>query len=456
MRRIIIFLAAAAGLGCFGILPASAASSGPPPNATPQAEAEAIIMPSLAYVQGLVSGTVTVPWSDGTQTAYTVNQAPLFSCSGSVVDPSGIILTAGHCADTQSPEIQTAMIDYVYAQLVNNGQVNPNQFSQSSAEQAWTPSTLQLSYQIYSMATTTRVGTATPMSGSIVSGSSQPIGSGGDVALIKVNPPNPLPALAVALGSPPADGTNLVATGFPGAVTNSGVDIDSLEPTLTPGQVTSTQAFKGYPFIGISATQTPGMSGGPAVSVPDGAIYGVSSWGPGDPNAQQLNFITDTSTIKNELKQFAVSPLDAADRAWRAGIEDYFAGKYREAVPFFTTVLTAMPNDVWAQHYLSLAKQSESSEPAASISKPGSGSDLPLFSGAGAGLLVLAGGITFLLLRRRHRTILEPAPAAAAPVNLTSRAETTKQGACCPACGAACTPGNRFCSSCGGPLRLSS
>jgi hypothetical protein len=456
MRRIIIFLAAAAGLGCFSILPASAATSSPPPNATPQAEAEAIIMPSLVYVQGLVSGTVTVPFSDGTQTTYTVNQAPLFNCSGSVVDPSGIILTAGHCADTQSPDIRTWMIDYAYQQLVNNGQVNPSQFSQSSAEQAWTPSTLQLSYQIYSMATSTRVGTAAPMSGSIVSGSSQPLGSGGDVALIKVNPPSPLPALAVASGSPPADGTNLVAAGFPGAVTNSGVDIDSLEPTLTPGQVTSTQAFKGYPFIGISATQTPGMSGGPAVSVPDGAIYGVSSWGPGDPNSRQLNFITDTSTVQNELKQFAVSPLDATDRAWRAGIEDYFAGKYREAVPFFNTVLNAMPDDVWARHYLGLAKQSEPSEPVASISKPGSGSDLPLFVGAGAGLLVLAGGITFLLLRHRRRAIPEPAPAAAAPVNLASMAETTREGANCPACGAAGTPGHRFCSSCGVPVRMSS
>lgn len=455
MRRIIIFLAAAVGLGCFGILPASAASSSRPPNATPQAEAEAIIMPSLVYVQGLVSGTVTVPWSDGTQTTYTVKQAPLFTCSGSVVDPAGIILTAGHCADTQSPEFQIWMIDYVYQQLASNGQVNGSQFSQSSAERGWTPSTLQLSYQIYSLATSTRVGDATPMSGSIVSGSSQPLGSGGDVALIKVNPPSPLPALAVASGSSPADGTNLVAAGFPGAVTNSDVDIDSLEPTLTPGQVTSTQAFKGYPFTGISATQTPGMSGGPAVSVPDGAIYGVSSWGPADPDSQQLNFITSTSTVQDELKQFAVSPLDASDRAWRAGIKDYFAGKYREAVPLFNTVLNAMPDDVWAQHYLGLAKKSESSEPIALVSKPGSSSDLPFFIGAGAGLLVLAGGITFLL-RHRRRALPEPAPAAAAPVSLTSMAQITKEEANCPACGAAHTPGSRFCGSCGVPLRISS
>jgi hypothetical protein len=75
-------------------------------------------MRSLVYFQGLVSSTVTVPWSGGTQTTYPVNQAQLFSCSGPVVDPSGIILTAGHCADTQSPEIHTWMVDYAYVQLV--------------------------------------------------------------------------------------------------------------------------------------------------------------------------------------------------------------------------------------------------------------------------------------------------------------------------------------------------
>jgi predicted amidophosphoribosyltransferase len=35
-------------------------------------------------------------------------------------------------------------------------------------------------------------------------------------------------------------------------------------------------------------------------------------------------------------------------------------------------------------------------------------------------------------------------------------AEITKEEANCPACGAARTPGKRFCGSCGVPLRMSS
>jgi hypothetical protein len=355
-----------------------------------------------------------------------------------VVDPSGIILTAGHCANPQDPQLSTALIDSIYNQLASQGETGT--VTQADAEQGWSTSTPQMTFNVWSLATVHRVADATPMTASVVPGSDRPPDQG-DVALLQVNPANRLPALQVA-GANPTDGTNLVATGFPGGVDLSGnVDRDSLTPTLTPGQVTSTQAVNGYPFTGISATASFGMSGGPVVSVPDGAIYGAVSWYLAGPNA--LNFITGTRTVQDELSQFGVSPtLDPADRAYRAALADYFSGKYREAVPLFNTVLTAMPNDVWAQNYLGLAKQYEPQESTG-------GSNLPLFIAGGAGLLVLVGGITFfLLLRRRHRTAADPV--LAAPSSVTPAAES-RNGAGCPACGAARTPGNRFCGSCGEP-----
>ena len=414
------------------LTPAASASTSPP-GATPEARAEAVIQPSLAYIGIEATGVVQVPWSDGSVHRY--NATVGASCSGAVVDPSGIILTAGHCADPQ--QFSTFLIDSIYNHLASQGYTGT--VTQADAEQGWRTSTPQMTFKVYSLATVNRVADATPMTASVVPGSDRPL-SQGDVVLLQVNPANQLPALQVASANP-TDGTNLVATGFPGDVTGN-VDIDSLTPTLTPGQVTSTQAVNAQPFTGVSATESPGMSGGPVVSVPDGAIYGTVSWGPGDQNAQQLNFATGTRTVQAELNQFHVSPtLDAADRAYRVALADYFSGKYREAEPLFNTVLAAMPNDVWAQHYLTLAKQDEHLESTG-------GSNLLFFIAGGVGVLVLVGGITFFLLpKRRHRTTAEPA--LAAPTSLTPAAQSRNE-ASCPACGAARTPGS-FCSSCGEP-----
>jgi len=413
-------------------VPAASASTRPP-GATPEAKAEAVVQPSLVYIAIKAAGVVRVPWSDGS--AHDYNATVGASCSGAVVDPSGIILTAGHCADPQ--QFSTFLIDSIYDQLASRGDTGT--VTQAEAEQGWSTSTPQMTFKAYSLATVNRVADATPMTASVVPGSDRSLGQG-DVALLQVNPANQLPALQVA-GANPTDGTSLVATGFPGDVTGN-VDIDSLTPTLTPGQVTSIQAVNAQPFTGVSATESPGMSGGPVVSVPNGAIYGTVSWGPGDQNAQQLNFATGTRTVQAELSQFHVRPgLDAADRAYRAALADYFSGKYREAEPLFNTVLAAMPNDVWAQHYLALAKQHEPLESTG-------GSNTLFFIAAGAGLLVLAGAVTFfLLLKRRHRAIA--GPALAPLTSLTPAGQSTNE-ASCPACAAARAPG-RFCSSCGEP-----
>jgi hypothetical protein len=419
------------GVSALACLAPAASASTSPPSATPEAQAEAVVQPSLAYIAIEAAGVVQVPWSDGSVRSY--NATVGASCSGAVVDPSGIILTAGHCADPQ--EFSTSLIDSTYNNLASQGETGT--VTQAQAEQDWSTSTPQMAFKVYSLATVNRVADATPMTASVVPGSDRPLGQG-DVVLLQVNPANQLPALQVASANP-TDGTSLVATGFPGDVTGN-VDIDSLTPTLTPGQVTSTQAVNAQPFTGVSATESAGMSGGPVVSVPDGAIYGTVSWGPGDPNAQQLNFATGTRTVQAELSQFRVSPtLDAADRAYRVALADYFSGKYREAEPLFNTVLAAMPKDVWAQHYLNLAKQDEPLESTG-------GSNLPFFIAGGAGALVLAGGITFFfLLRRGQQTTAEPA--LPAPTSLMPAAPS-RNGESCPACGAARASG-RFCSSCG-------
>lgn len=428
------------GLGGLAFMPAAFASSaGPPANSTPQAQADAVIQPSLVYIAIQATDVVQVPWATG---ALNYNVTVNASCSGSVVDPAGIILTAGHCADPA--EFETFAIDNLYQQLITNGKLDTS-YTQSQAENNWQTGTPQLAFKVYSLATVKRVADAIPLVASLMTGSDRPLAQG-DVALLQVNPASPLPAVQIATANPDS-GTNLEATGFPGDITGL-VDIGSLQPTLSPGQVTSNQAVNANPFIGVSSTESPGMSGGPVISVPDGAVYGTVSWGPGDPNAQQLNFATGTRTVQEELSQFHVAPtLDTADKAWRTGLADYFAGKYREAIPQFNAVLVSMPSDVWAQQYLGLSKQSVPQEPAAVVkAKPGS-SSTGLFIGIGAGvvvLLLIGGGV--LLMRRRQVTAVPVVTVENVGLPPVQQADIRTN---CSKCGAPSSQEDRFCPSCG-------
>jgi serine protease Do len=318
---------------------AASASTTPPPS-TSQERVEALVQPSLAYVAITASGEVDVPWGDGTTHRYTDKVAA--SCSGSVVESDGIILTAGHCADPA--EYQTELVDDVFAQLQRQGLTG--QLTQQYAEQNWTvPSAPSLSISVLLTAFASTVADATALPARILY--DEPF-TQGDVALLQIHAPTPLPALQAA-GQNPADGTSVITAGYPGSVTDT-VDTANLQPTLTPGQVTSTQTLQNVQFTGISSTLSPGMSGGPTLDA-QGRIVGTNSFQPAG-ESQQLNFITSAAEVRRVLADNSVSDkLTPADQAWRTGLNDYYAGKYREAVQQFNEVLSAIPGERSAQQF---------------------------------------------------------------------------------------------------------
>ena len=176
----------------------------------------------------------------------------------------------------------------------------------------------------------------------------------------------------------------------------SAVDVANLQPTLTPGQVTSIQTYQGAQFIGISSTLSPGMSGGPTVDT-RGRILGTGSFGPRG-ESQQLNFITSTAEVRRVLADNSVSPrLTAADRAWRTGLDDYYAGRYHEAVAQFNQVLTSIPGDRSAQQFKARA--------IAGYPLENNGPGYALLVLAAAAVMALIAGVAgVLLLLRRRRT----------------------------------------------------
>jgi serine protease Do len=328
------------GLGVADAARASTHEASGSASSTPQQRVAALIKPSLVYIAIDVSGEVDVPLTDGTTERLSVTSSS--ACSGSVIDSSGVILTAGHCADPHGYAVD--LIDSAFAQLQKQGLTGDLQAA--DAEQGWTvPHTPDLSIDVYSAANAVSVGQATPMPANVLF--DEPLDQG-DVAFLHVDPPNPLPALQLASGNP-EPGADVVSAGFPGSVTDT-VDLANLQPSFSAGEISGRQTRNGKPFLETSTPMSPGVSGGPTVNL-QGQVLGTNSWVPGG-ETQAFNFAAATSEIQAELRSKGIPVgLDSTDQAWRAGMRDYWAGRYHAAAAHFSTVLVYRPADASANYY---------------------------------------------------------------------------------------------------------
>ena len=228
----------------------------------------------------------------------------------------------------------------------------------------------------------------------------------GDVALLKVTSETPLPALELAPGPSPSVGAAIIAAGYPGSVSGS-VDPSS-EPSMKDGTVSGQHTVAGVPFTEISAAVSGGTSGA-AVGDMQGRVVGTVSWQPGQ-ETQAFNFMTATSTVRDILTSNGVpNTLSPADRAYRVGLTDYFAGRYHKAAKDFDQVLALEPDHAQAQAYRRLAITNFPKETLPKPKASGSGFPVPLL--IGVGLLVLGLVVSGLLLvrgrRRRRATATE-------------------------------------------------
>jgi serine protease Do len=401
LRRLSLGVIPAAVLAVSGVSLAPAASaSTTPPSSTAQQRTEALIQPSLVFVDTSVTGVVAVPTSDDQVEYLDVSKADNVGdyCSGAVVASSGTILSAGHCF--YKGDLDYSLIEAIYNRLQQKGELTSGS-TLEGAEKSWTvASGPHLYVSVAPMASASSVGNAQFMPTRVLSTESF---SAGDVAVLQVNPAGQLPALQVAPANP-ADGINVVTAGFPGSATSQ-FDASNLEPTFTQGQTTSQQTQGAVPMTGISAVISQGMSGGPTVDM-NGRILGTNSFDlSGSPADESQNYITSTEEIRRELAATVPTALDPADRAWRAGLADYFTGKYREAVTQFNTVLTAMPGDLSAQQYKAKALGDYPLESTGLL-----GQVIAILA-VGATVLAAAAAAGLVLLRRRRR---HPAPAATA------------------------------------------
>lgn len=443
-----------------------------PPTATPAQKAEAVMKPSTVFIVTEWSGYI-LSGELGDLLSTEEGTAPLIkattTCSGFIANPDGYIVTAGHCVD------DTSMAYGGKGVIINAGIAQLGELIDLSASDV-----AVLQRDAYANAKVEgkdkdsppdRVVGVFPTKGAATIISSTPIQANvvdfqsftkGDVALLKVETKTPMPALEVA-PSAAAQGTGVVAGGFPGSVLDT-VDPNVSEPSFKDGTVSGGKTVAGVPFTEISAATSSGMSGGPVVDL-QGRVVGTVSWSPGA-ETQSFNFITATSSVRQLLASNSVdNKLSTTDTTYRNGLTAYFAGKYHEAAKTFDDVLALEPDHAMAQEYKRLSVTNYPLEKS-------SGSSIGLWIGIGGGIVVLLGGAMLLMVRRRRHggpaappvtpvaavgppafppPAVEPiVPASASPSAPT--AEEHVGAGYCPSCGAAHGADVHFCESCGAHL----
>lgn len=432
---------------------------------TPEERAAAIVRPSVVYTEQYFRAWVRVPGSSQLFFNGYVNNGDPFEwatrCSGFVVNPSGYIVSAGHCVDLGEEGARSTALELATQWLIDNGWAFPEDYDY------W----LQEGHLMWGVEGTERGsdpdrevwvqrGVA---AGGLQTGEALPARvvdyqpwSEGDIAILKIEAAH-LPTVLVAQKTDVTIGTPVMSIGYPGS--SDAVTDATFEPTYKDGQINSEKTREGglLPVYEMSAALSGGMSGGPTVNL-DGEIVGVNSFNISG-ETEAFNFISPASLVAEMLAQNGVTnALGSIDEAYRAGIDAYFSGDYRTAIDRFDEVLALAPTHQQAQEYRVEASRLAAENPPPEEEGAAPVEPRPAADPAGGGfpmwaiaLMVVGvasvGGLVLFAVRRRPSPV---GPAAAVQVSAPAPpvVEPTPLRAVEPPMEAP----QRFCSNCGGGL----
>ena len=428
-RRVLLCLAAMS-LALAGALPAHAqttsAQAPSAPGSTPEERAAAIARPAIVYIEQDWKAWVKVPANQMYFHGY-VNGGKPFTwgtrCSGFIVEPTGYVVTAGHCVDPGEEGARGTALQLAVQWLADNGWIYKRDTSYwlDKAHLTWgvegeekgSPADLQVFVQRGVAAGGVRTGQAFPAR--VVD--YQPW-SEGDVALLKIEGAD-LPVVLLAATESIDIGTPVLSIGYPGST--DAVTDQSYEPTFKDGQVSAEKTREGglLPVYEISAALSGGMSGGPTVNT-NGDVIGVNSFlitG----ETQAFNFITPSSLVSEMLGRNGITnALGPVDQAYRAGLDALYAGDYQKAIAEFDKVLALAPTHQQAQEYKVEATKLAAASPQPTVTTGGEAASggFPVWAIALiAGVVVVVAILLIALARRgRARQAAPPAQPAAPPM----------------------------------------
>ena len=448
--RVLIALSAAALMLAAGPPGTAAADSGRP-QVKPEERAAALIRPSIMYLAGEGYGLVRLPSGEILSQFGRGSSMPFLAtwhCTAFVVNPDGWVATAGHCVD---PASATLLILKRAADEYRNEYPDAPESSDPAATLEW----LQKNARVEG-------GTAGPgpqVSVALMSGTGaklldkvvanvvdfRPTGKG-DSALLKIAKHN-LPSSELDSDADVTIGTPILAVGFPESTQN--ITGPSLDPTYKSGKVSKKSVAGSNPAYEIDAAMTDGMSGGPTIGL-NGKVIGVNSFAPVG-ETQPFNFITPADGIAAILAGKGVKPmLGPADRFYRKGLTDFYAGHYTDAINEFDQTLAMSPGypglDDLKTNAVNLRQQYGDASSLSGISL------LWYIVISVVSVIGVGAGLTFVGLKR-HRP-LRAAPDVQ-PLRLMPRNESAAgEPHFCAHCGAEHHPTEQFCPNCGKHIDL--
>ena len=431
------------------------------PQANPEERAAAMIRPAVMYLSGQSYGQVRLPngqmlsqFGAGSNMPFTAT----WGCTGFVVNPDGWVATAGHCVDPESAKdliLKRAANEYVTQFPDSPAGREPNAALDWLQKNARVEGDTPDRGPEISLALLYGNGTnvAAKMPANVVD--FRPLGKG-DVALLKVEKHN-LPSSELATDADVSIGTPILAVGF--AESTQNITGPSLDPTNKSGKVNKKSTMGSNPEYEIDAAVTQGMSGGPTIEL-NGKVIGVNSFAPvGEPQA--FNFIAPADGLAAILASKGVkATLGPADVSYRRGLDRYYAGHYTDAIKDFDQTLAMSPDYPGALDLKTNAVNLRQQYGDVSVFRS---SNLLRYLISGALLvLVVAGWMTFTVLRSRRRRPAEAEPVAPEEQGVHAETGTVKpirivraqqltpsEPHYCANCGAEHHHAEKFCPNCG-------
>ncbi|TVS84568.1 trypsin-like peptidase domain-containing protein [Mycobacterium helveticum] len=450
----------------------TASADGGRPQPNPQERAAAIIRPAVMYLAGQAYGQVRLPngqllsqFGEGSNIPFTAT----WFCTAFVVNPDGWVATSGHCVDPDSAKdliFKRAANEYVIQYPDSPIGQNP------AAVFQWLRQNAKVEGDAPDLgpqpALTVVYGSGTRVVGKLLANvvDFRPIGKG-DVAVLKVERHN-MPSSELASDADISIGTPILAVGYPESTKR--ITDPSLDPTNKSGTVSKKSSMGSVPEYEIDAPVTEGMSGGPTVAL-NGKVIGVNSFSPaGEP--QPFNFVAPAGNLAALLAGKGVTAtLGPADLFYRKGLDQFYSGRYTDAIDDFDQALAMSPDYPGLVELKTSAVNLRQRYGDASVLR---GTTLMWYV-IGAVVLVLAagGGLTFLVVRSRWHLYAPPkatgielfspgdgdtaAPArarggikaGAARLIGAAPAPKSAQPHFCSSCGAEHHPAEKFCPNCG-------